>query len=298
MKLLKFLNPRKNKSSNSPSRSVRSGYVRSNSFSTQTRESQLLLKRIKDRKRGLKSSRVIFRKHHGLAKKILVLILFIGVLSYLVYRFNILDYFKVSLVQVEGATDFVNAEDVKTLVERNSVGQSIFLLKTENVAEILRKSFLGAKKVEVEKDYPNKILITIEERIPLAVVYNNEGEYFLIDSEGYVLGVIDESFSDLPKIKYEGYILVGTFLKKEMIPVSIEILQFAEKEELKISSMSFYPNHAKIFIGGNTEIFIGYDKDREKDLKTVNALIKKSAVEGKEIKKIDLRYDKVIVLYD
>jgi len=291
MKLLKFLNPKKDKK-------VYRGRSYNISPSAQTSGSDIVLKNIVNRKRGLKSSKVMFRKHHGLAKKVLVFLIILGIFSYFVYKFNILNYFKISDVYVEGASEFVSAEDIRLVVERNSIGQSIFLINTGNLVDIVQRSFLGAKTVKVEKEYPDKIIVVIEERVPLAIVYNDENEYFLIDSDGYVLGVVEKGFSDLPKIRYEEGIVIGTFLEKEIIPVSIEILKFAEEEELKISSMSFYPKYTRLFAGKGTEVFIGYDKDRKESLKTVNALIKKLESEGKTIRKIDLRYDKVIVLYD
>ena len=53
--------------------------------------------------------------------------------------------------------------------------------------------------------------MTVEERIPLAIAYNDDNEGFYIDSEGFVLGVVDSNVFDLPKIKYEGPIWLVLF---------------------------------------------------------------------------------------
>jgi len=290
MKLLKFLNPKKDKNIRTYSARI--------SPNAQTSGSDMLLKSIGRKKRGFKTSRIVFRYHHGIAKKVILLVLVLGMVGYLSYKFKVFDYFKITNVKILGATKFVNEKDIKTLAEKNSLGQSIFVLNTDNLSKVLKKNFLGSKNIEVEKKYPNKIKIIVEERMPIAVVYNEKNEYFLIDTDGYVLGVVDKSYFNLPRIKYEGDITVGSFLEKDIIPVSIEILKFADKEELKVSSISFYPKYIKLYVGSGTEVYIGYDKDREQSLKTIGALIKKLNVEGKIVKKIDLRYDKVIVLYD
>jgi cell division septal protein FtsQ len=297
MSLFGFLKKRKNNTRLNRKNAVqsRTGSVYS---SKQTKESEILLRKINKRKRKNINSRVIFRKKSGVFKKLGILIILLGVLSYLVYRFDLLNYFNISFVNVSGAEYFVSSEDVKAIVERNSIGQSIFTIDEEKIADVLKKSFLGAKTIIVNRKFPNSLEIIIEERIPLAIAYNDRTENFLIDSEGYVLGAVEDDFFDLPKIKYEGSIVIGTFLDKDIVPLSIEILQFAEKEELKISSMSFYPKHVKIFVGNNVEVFIGYDKANEKSLRTIEALLKSPQEENKMLKKIDLRYDKVIVLYE
>jgi cell division septal protein FtsQ len=272
--------------------------VNRSSFSNQTKESQILLRKIKNRKRRVINKRVVLRKKHGIFKKIGILIVLLGILSYLVYRFDLLNYFDVSFVNVSGTGNFVSTDDVKAIVERNVIGQSVFIVDEDKISEIISKSFLGAKEVTVQRRYPNSIEVIIEERVPLAIAYNNGNENFLIDSEGYVLGVVEEGFSDLPKIMYEGSIVVGTFLEKEIIPVSIEILKFAEKENLKIDSMIFYPKHVRMILGNDVEVFLSYDNYNEKSLRTVIALLNSPNEGDKILKKIDLRYDKVIVLYD
>jgi len=297
MKLFKSTNREKIKKRGEVSTSARSGYVE-NTYSGQNRESQILLKNINSKKRSFYTPKRVLRKNHGALKKILIATLLLGGIVFTVIKLDVPSYFKVDFVNVEGTGSFVNTDDVKAIVERVVIGHSIFPIKEEEIVELVTKNFLGAKTVFVKKEYPNSIKILIEERIPLAIVHNNSGDNFLIDSDGYVLGLVSEGFLDLPKIQYEGPVIIGTFLEKDMIPVSVQLLKFAEQEELKISSMSFYPNHVKVFVGGNAEVFIGYDKDSEKSLKTISALIKSSEAEGKILKKIDLRYDKVIVLYE
>lgn len=260
--------------------------------------SEILLKSINSKKRSFRNPKAVFRTHHGIAKKIIISVVILGIIGFVIYKFNVLNYFKVSSIEVVGAIRFVNEKDIKTLTEKNSLGQSMFVLNISNLQNTLKKNFLGAKNIEIEKKYPSKVRVIIEERIPIAVLYDDKDNYYLIDSEGYVLGIVEKSYSSLPKIKYEGDISVGDLLDKEIIPVSVEILEFAEKEDVKVSSMSFYPKYTKMYVGGGTEIYIGYDKDRETSIKTVGALIKKLNAEGKIVKKIDLRYDKVIVLYD
>jgi hypothetical protein len=294
---MKLLNSQKNKfkKKNNSYRKIHAGGFSANKS---TRESQILLKHISERKRNVITPRKIFRKKQGLFGKMVVSLILISTLVFLAIKFDVPSYFKISSINIEGVGKFVSYDDVRSVVGSSVLEKYIFSVDEVSVAENIKKSFLGAKNVTVKRNYPHSIDVLVEERVPLAVAYNKDGEGFLIDSEGFVLGVVDKNVFDLPKIKYEGPIMVGTFLEKDIIPVSIEIIEFAEKEDLKISSMSFKSTSAHLFVGRNTEVFMGYDKEIEQSLKTIKALIKKSDVEGRLLKKIDLRYDKVIVLYD
>lgn len=266
--------------------------------SAQTSGSDALIEQISSRKRGLKTTKVVLRQHRGIYKKLSILLVILSILGYAAYKFNIISYFKITEVLISGTVRFVNEKDLRTLAEKNTLGQSIFVVREKKLAEVLRRNFLGAKLIEVEKKYPDKIRVIVEERVPLAVIYDEKEEYFLIDSQGYVLGVVDKNYSGLPRIKYEGEIEVGGFLDKDLIPISVDIIKFAEKDEVKVTSMSFYPKYSKIYVGDGIEVYLGYDKNTEQSLKTVGALIKKTIAEKKTIRRIDLRYDKVIVLYD
>lgn len=271
---------------------------RAQTYSNHSRESQILLKNINEKKRRVINSRVVLRKKHGAFLKILLFTALLGIVIYLLIRFDVPGYFKIASVSIEGTERFVSTEDVRNIVERNAFGTFIFSVDEKSLSEIISKSFLGAKNVFVKKDYPNSLNVFIEERVPVAFVYNNEDEFYLIDADGYVLGMVTDGLQDLPRISYEGSVLVGTFLDKDIIPISIEILKFADREDLRISSMSFTPNYAKLYLNVGPEVFMGYTKEIEKSLRTIKALLNSSKSNEEVIKKIDLRYDKVIVLYD
>ncbi|MBW6442078.1 FtsQ-type POTRA domain-containing protein [Patescibacteria group bacterium] len=296
MKLFKFIKQRKNKNIKRDNFIRQTTPARRTTYSTQTKESQLLLNKIKSRKRNVINHRKVLRKKHGVFKKIAILLFLLGSCTFLFIKFEVADYFKISHIDVRGAGQFVSPEDIKNIIQNISSDQYIFLFNEEEAGELISKNFLGVKSFQVSKKYPNTLLVELDERVPLAIVYNNKDENYLIDSEGYVLGTVEEGFSNLPEIKYEGVITIGTFLEKEIIPISIDILKFADQEDIKISSMSFFPKYARVFLDGDTEVLLGYDKDNEKSLKVINAILKDSRLNDWVLKKIDLRYDKVIVL--
>ena len=144
-------------------RTTLKGVYPTGSFPNQTKESQVLLKNIKNRKRRVINSRIVFRKKHGVVGKIILSILILGIGVFLFFKFDVPEYFKASRVNVVGAGTFVNNEDIKNLVERNTFGKYIFSVNEIELGDVLSKSFLGAKSITVKKDYPNSVDVYVEE---------------------------------------------------------------------------------------------------------------------------------------
>lgn len=266
---------------------------------SQTSGSDMLMRKIYTKRRVKRDPKYIVRKNRSWVSKFFLLAFIIGILSFVVYKFDLVGFLKISSVEVLGAEEFVNEKDIKVMAESYSFEKSNLTFNCKDLEDVLKENFLGVKDVSVEKVYPNKIRVLIEERKPLAILYSDtEGKKYLIDNEGYVLGEVVDRFSYLPRILYEGDVGVGTFLEENVIPVSAEILRFAEVEDIRVSSISFYPKYIRLYVNGLIDTYVGNEKNREESLKTIGALVKKSALEGQKITKIDLRYDKVIVLYE
>jgi cell division septal protein FtsQ len=203
------------------------------------------------------------------------------------------------LIKVTGVRSFVNITDITEVAKENVIGSSIFTVNSVKTQNKLMETFQGAEEIKVIKKYPSTINVKVRERSPVALVHHtNSDDYFLVDGEGYILGIIDRERTNLPEITYEGEIKVGTFVDKRMVPLYMELVNSLNEEKLKVSSMSFYPKYALVYINDGIETFISNDRDKSESVRTASALIKQLVLEGKKIKKIDLRYDKVIVSYE
>ncbi len=264
----------------------------------QTSGNELLLNRIQKRRRGIKSPRVIARKYR-IPLKILSAVFLLSLTAYILYKYVYLSpRFLVKNISVVGGGKFVNEEDFRNLSNAKFIGKSIFLVNPRESGEELKNNFLGAKNVEVSKDYPDTIVVRIEERVPIALIRSSENKsYYLIDREGYVLGEVSDEFMWLPKIVYDGEVRVGAFINDRIVPVSVEILTEAGKAGLDVSSVSFKERYSKLYLGP-TEVFISNLKDIKQSVSALEKLYKSLLLEGKSVTKIDLRYDKVIVLYE
>jgi cell division septal protein FtsQ len=224
---------------------------------------------------------------------VLLIIGFSGYLLFVKYRL-----FDINNIEVSGTKSFVNEIDLKELARMRAYDKNIFTFNSNEFKKSLLHDFQGAKDIFVSKKLPRTISINIVERIPLAITHDfQKANFFLIDEDGYVLGQIEPNTSNFPEISYEGEIEVGFFLDKEAVSIYIQLLKSIDSEKLSASSMSVRSDYVTMYIGNAIEVLVGKDKDVPKTISTLSILLKQLATEGKDVKRVDLRYDKVIVSY-
>lgn len=251
-------------------------------------------------KRRVKTQpKTIVRKYNTGLRNLFIFLCVTCLFGYLIYIADQKSFLKVSKVEVSGAKNFVSNGDISHVVESNSLGKNILSYNTIILEDMLVKTFLGAKDIQVRKSLPDTLQVTIYERVPLAVIYKDTSSpHFLIDEEGFVIGEVISDFMDLPNIRYEDEVSVGQYINKDIIPISSEILRFSTDLNMSVKDLSLGSKYLHMFLNEDIEVYMSYDKDRRLSLDTISTLINESKLEEKHIKRIDLRYDKVIVLYD
>lgn len=241
--------------------------------------------------------KVFLRKHAPILRFALVLMLF-TILALILYRMTDKEYFNVKKVIVSGTHNFVNASDLATMAEQQLMGRHILKVEPERTEEILENSFQGAKEIKVYKDWPDEVQVVVSERIPLALIKSKtDEESYLVDDEGYVLGIVDESKTNLPRINYEGKAHVGQFLDKDLVPLYLDLLSTIDEQKLKASSVSVNDEYVNFYLDNKINVLIGKSKDIRRSVLIVSELLNQLKYEGKDVRKIDLRYDKVVVEY-
>jgi len=225
--------------------------------------------------------------------------IFIGLISFgLHYLFVTSSMFKIRDVVVQGESHFVDFVDLHNIAAEHVVGKSIFSLDATQLSLLLRRVFQGAYQIDVSKKFPHTLIIRVYERSPVAFLFNDSStDLFVIDKDGYVLGISSEETLSLPKIYYASDIRVGYFIEASVVPLYLEMIDATSATNLRVSSMSFYPSYVLFYVDNGIEILVSNSKNKKYCVQIVAALIRKLTAEQKDVKKIDLRYDKVIVSY-
>ncbi|MDR0841086.1 MAG: FtsQ-type POTRA domain-containing protein [Christensenellaceae bacterium] len=103
-------------------------------------------------------------------------------------------WMQIDSIEINGCQTLDKAE-VRTLAGINE-GEQILLVNTAKARErLLQSPYI--RSAAVTRLYPNKLIISIAERKPVAAIVSG-GNYAIIDDQGYVLS-LDASYGELPQ---------------------------------------------------------------------------------------------------
>jgi cell division septal protein FtsQ len=246
------------------------------------------------RKQNLK---LLLRRYSRPLRKLVILICAFLFIFFIVKTIRNKTSFYVNAYKYSGVVKYVNNKDFEHVIEENIKEQNFFTFKAEHLEQILKSNFLAIKTVKIHKRFPDALQIDVQERTPIATVVDRDQASFLIDEDGYVLGLTDTALNSLPTVNYENKLFVGQFIEAQIVPTALQILNSAKSSNVKVSSVSFKPDYTT-FYSGSTYVFLKNDKNIPITMKILSQLLAQSAREGKKVSKVDLRYDKVIVSYE
>jgi len=213
-----------------------------------------------------------------------------------VFRYS---YFDVSYIEVTGTHSFVNQNDLLKVAQEKINGSNIFFVNVDELEANFLEVFKGAKYITMTRRLPDKIIIEVGERVPLAVIYKKAGsDFFLIDEDGYVLGLVDEEKTNLPEIQYSGEIKIGSLINEEVVPVYIELIKALDNEKIMSSSISVEKNYIRFFVKDSIEVLVDVRKNMWDSVAALSQVLGFLSQRGTPARKVDLRYDKVIVSYE
>jgi hypothetical protein len=103
--------------------------------------------------------------------------------------------FTVRSVEVRGAQR-IAPQEIRRL-SRLREGMRIVDVKPSIAAKAIMGNF-WIRHVRITRRFPNKVFITVEERVPIALI--NVGRVYYLDNEGVLLPLFPATYSDLPLI--------------------------------------------------------------------------------------------------
>lgn len=211
--------------------------------------------------------------------------------------------FRISVIMVSGNHE-VSLQEISDLMTVPK-GENIFKFNSSRIIKIL-ELHPWIKKAAIKRKLPNKILLTLDERKPIALLRLAPQEGYLLDREGFVIdkaGTADSG--NLIKIMPHGLNIAPKEGNKLIDPVLKEILNLAYVfrrvspwEGKELEQIEWHKELGTIlkFKNLSTEFRLGKDHYQEKLIKS--RLITEYLEPNKAIVYMDLNYDdKVIVKY-
>lgn len=225
----------------------------------------------------------------------IIQILFIFLFISLIFSLFTSSFFKVKFIDCYIET-LICTEDEEDLFA-GSLGKNIFLLKTKEMEDLAKLSELSIKNVNIAKKLPNRLSVKLDKRKPFAILLTTKG-IFLVDDQGLAFQEPRDEKQRLPTVE---------LLDNESAALGESVGHQTQKalDLVKILDDIFVP-FDKIVIGKDKTLTLQYsgyeaifsqEKDFFKQAVSLQLILQSSKI-NKKLTKIDLRFDKPVVIYN
>lgn len=232
----------------------------------------------KEREKKLQEARKKQRRKMLIASFIIILFLT------LILFFLNSSYFEVKKVEVS-KTKNISPE----IIEKSKsllIGKNIFRAPIGKARQVL-SSDIWVNKVEISRDYPDKLIVSIGERKPVAQV-SKEGIFYVVADDGMVLkrSVESEGLIEIADLPLKN-IQVGAFLKSKEFEEAMKVYRHLDPDiKKKVMVISASSKDRLIFYIDGIEVIYGDTAYLEEKNKILKEILKR---EGKKVISIDLR---------
>jgi cell division septal protein FtsQ len=218
-------------------------------------------------------------------KRILALILGIGIVLFTIYALFFSDYFLVTDFEVEEEGTLIESNDKINEILRHKLGENLFLINEKDLAEEIKKEHREIQTIKIKKIFPGKIRVEYEKYPTTANIINiTEGiqKKFLVDSQGLLIEENTEN-PNLPYIRIETpeqLTIRTTFLEdpkraEQRLTYMINAINlFEEKFGMQVLHAEFLKKEREVHL--YTEKLFYILIDMEKDLNTQINKLKKA----------------------
>lgn len=181
--------------------------------------------------------------------------------------------------------------------------EDILFLSANEIIEKVGKRRPELSRVQVKKRLPSELIFQLEERQPeVAVMIEGapEGNFYLVDREGVFLEKVASS-SGLP------FILVNSLAEPERgekldqsgIKRAVDLLvglqlRLLKPQIAKITS----EKEIEIQLGNEIQTIFSLKKDLEEQLDSLQFIFSRTKIEGRQPRRVDLRFDKPVITYE
>ena len=163
-------------------------------YNTKKKKDKPPKKKDKKRKRKKKNT---WRKVKKVLLLLLKIILIIGILAGIGAFLFVSPVFNITEIRVENSNKI--SENTYISLSEIQIGENIFRIsKSKIIEQIKQESYV--ENVEVKREYPGTVVITVTERTPAYMIEKNGEMYAYIDKNGYNLETTTQAL-DIPILK-------------------------------------------------------------------------------------------------
>lgn len=209
-------------------------------------------------------------------------------------------------------SNFLRVQEIICRIEQNpcsadvwmelmglTIGKNIIFLSTKNLVSQIEKSNLLLKEVEIKKSFPNCLSFKLKKREPQATVKSPEGKGFLVvDEEGFLLEKVNETELPVVLVEQEINLNVGEKIVEKEIVWAVNLLKDLKLRSLVSKTAKIIsPRQIEVELDNKPLVIFSSLKEVNFQLDSLQLIFSRSKIEGRNLKQIDLRFDKPVVIY-
>jgi len=230
-----------------------------------------------------------------------ILIIVLATLS--IFLFLRTDIFQVKALEFEFPAEGGSASGgeldealVRQRISEEVLARSIFFLDTGKVEQEIKDSFLTVSAVSIKKEIPDRLLIRVSVRRPLAVIADKNKVRFLVDQEGLLFR--QAAGEDLPVIElsedFEGAVGVKLAIDERGIASYLQTLDLVSEKGLKTKAIYLRSETIELRLT-KTTVWLSADREIAEQLELLTEILKRLKLQGRTPKSVDLRFERPVV---
>lgn len=173
-------------------------------------------------------------------------------------------------------------------------GDNLIFLDTAKLEKTLSGRNPRIESLKITKQFPRTLILDVKERIPVAKITSRDDLY--VDHSGIILRG-PAAYTALPVI-FAANISVGSGQKADWrIQKAVSFIEEASKQSISVKQITLNDASGLMDIGlkTGTEVFVPYDADVTMKASSLQVIILRFTIMGKNITKVDFRFDKPLV---
>lgn len=174
-------------------------------------------------------------------------------------------------------------------------GQNLLFLDTQKITTDLLTRNPTVKSVRLIKNFPQTVVVKIENRMPVAQIKSSLNNLF-IDADGIILS-LENNYRPLPIINAPNMVINPNRKADWRLVKAVSFIVESDKAGIFIDQISL-DDAAGLFTAetnSGMEILLPYDSDIGQKASSLQVIVRRFTIVGKNITKVDFRYDKPIV---
>jgi len=174
-------------------------------------------------------------------------------------------------------------------------GSNLLFVNEKKMSLYLQEQNTNAKSIVVEKEFPQTIILRIESRTPIAAI-GDETKNLYIDSEGIILSG-ESNIIPLPKIRAFDFEIYKNGKADWRIIKASSFIDMVSKQGILIDQILIdNPSSSfKVKTSEGIEVLLPFDADIATEASSLQIILARFKIVGKNITRIDFRFDKPLV---